>query len=252
MVSPSRTVPAYPAERIREVDEAGLRAWLEALPCCTLGGDHSAPADPMNIAVIGAPDATFQPFIRQGWDVTETIHSGSVVGTALSSVFKRRYCTSPVSPLYVFGRPQDIALQKARQTVDERNHLRLWLAPLRYAGMEVWVGQISRDIGVRMSRKTFVTHKIDPDVDEARYYLLQDLAASGFLAKVGHVSGVGFAGPDDPRGNYTGDPYFGLRVVLFLSDSFVPFDELHFLRWEDPAAFVRHFRPGALGGESEQ
>jgi hypothetical protein len=30
-----------------------------------------------------------------------------------------------------------------------------------------------------------VTHKIDPDVDDARYYLVQDLALSGGLVKIG-------------------------------------------------------------------
>ena len=32
----------------------------------------------------------------------------------------------------------------------------------------VWIGQISRDIGVRFTFKTWppVTHKIDPDFDE--------------------------------------------------------------------------------------
>ena len=65
----------------------------------------------------------------------------------MSSVFGRRYRTSPVSPLYVFDRPQDFALQKARKTVDERNHLRLWRAPVDFEGKPVWVGQLSRDIG---------------------------------------------------------------------------------------------------------
>jgi hypothetical protein len=76
-------------------------------------------------------------------------------------------------------------------SVDERNHLRLWLSPLRFEGMEVWVGQISRDFGVRLSSKTVVTHKIDPDVDDARFYLLQDLANSGGLAGLAYVKGVG-------------------------------------------------------------
>ena len=32
-------------------------------------------------------------------------------------------------------------------------------------GEKVFLGQISRDIGVKFSSKTFVTHKIDPMVD---------------------------------------------------------------------------------------
>ncbi|HCU54426.1 MAG TPA: hypothetical protein DIC36_09200, partial [Gammaproteobacteria bacterium] len=67
----------------------------------------------------------------------------------------------------------------------ERNHLRLWLAPVTLAGQNVWVGQISRDIGVRFSSKTFVTHKIDPIVDEARLYISLDIAAAQSLRAVG-------------------------------------------------------------------
>lgn len=68
-----------------------------------------------------------------------------------------------------------MALQKGRRDVNQRNHMRLWLAPVTFQGQPVWVGQISRDIGVRLTRRTITTHKIDPAVDETRWYLLQDL-----------------------------------------------------------------------------
>ena len=126
---------------------------------------------------------------------------------------------SPVSGLYVFGRPQDVAFQKARDNLNERNHLRLWLTTLRYQGAPVWIGQISRDIGVRLTRKTITTHKVDPDVDETREYLLENLAYSQALSKVGYVPGVGAASIGEPRGNLTGVPYFtdGLRLVLWVT-----------------------------------
>jgi hypothetical protein len=109
---------------------------------------------------------------------------------------------------------------------------------LNYDGKEVWIGQVSRDIGVRLSSKTITTHKIDPDVDETRDYLLQDLLLSGSLAGVGYVEGVGSATPKDPRYNYTLDPYFtdGLRVVLFVSEEYVSPDSLEWLAWEWPPA----------------
>jgi len=65
--------------------------------------------------------------VRPGWDLTETLRSESAWRTFTSTAFGIRSRTSPVSPLYLFRRPQDMALQKARKTVDERNHLRLWL-----------------------------------------------------------------------------------------------------------------------------
>lgn len=221
----------------RDVDEAELRRYLEELPCCVLGGDRESPGDPMNIVVIAGQDQLGPPFLRRGWDPTETIRMRTAFGTAMSSVFGRTYRTSPVSALYVFDRPQDVALQKARDTVDERNHLRLWATPIRYEGKHVWVGQISRDIGVRPSRRTLVTHKIDPNVDEARFYLAQDLILSGRIAKFGYVKGVGAASMQEPRHNYTLDPYYtdGLRAVFVVSDDYTPFDEVEWLQWEDPA-----------------
>src|SRR5438132_12606126 len=102
------------------------------------------------------------------------------------------YRYSPVSSLFVEGRSQDFALQKARQTINERLHLRLWMTPLRYLGKPVWIGQISRDIGVRFTLKTWnlTTHKIDPNVDESRDYLLDDLMEAGRVSHVAYVAGA--------------------------------------------------------------
>ncbi len=149
----------------------------------------------------------------------ETIHRASLWKTATSFLTGGEYRYSPVSALYVFGRPQDVAFQKARDNIHERNHLRLWMTDLRWQGQAVWIGQISRDIGVRFTRRTITTHKIDPDVDETREFLLEDLAYSQALARAGYVEGVGPAPIDAPRANLTGDPYFtdGQRIVLWVS-----------------------------------
>lgn len=225
---------ALNADGKTEVNAATLGEKLEALPCCVLGPDGKTPGDPLNIVVIGGEEYVFLPFVQRGWHVTETVSGGTVWNTVMSSVFNVYYRTSPISPLYLFGRPQDIALQKARESVDERNHLRLWLTPWRYNGKDVWVGQISRDIGVRLSSKTFVTHKIDPDVDEARDYLLTDLFLSGRLATYGSRPGVGTATRNKPRFNYTEDPYYtdGDRSVMILSPKQLSLDEILEINWK--------------------
>jgi hypothetical protein len=85
--------------------------------------------------------------------------------------------------LYIYGRPQDASAQKARSTIHERNHARFWLSPIRFQGKEVWVGQVSRDIGIKFSLEspTIVTHVIDPDVDATRRYFVEDLAYSSSI-----------------------------------------------------------------------
>ncbi len=218
----------YREDELNEVNLEGLVAGLEALPCCVTDEKGKNNGDPLNIAIVGELKDLYYAFIRAGWDETETIYGSSLMKTFKSALTGSEYRYSPVSALYVFGRAQDAALQKARSSINQRNHLRLWLTPMRYEGKPVWIGQISRDIGVRLTWKTITTHKIDPDVDETREFLLEDIAYAQSLAKFGYVRGVGKAPYDEPRGNLTGDPYFtdGLRVVLFVSGQPVDIAEI--------------------------
>ena len=221
----------YPADQIRDVNLDELVVELEAMPCCVHDAAGKNKGDPLNLVFIGEPKDLYYAFMRAGWDETETIYSSSLLKTAASALTGGRYRYSPVSALYVFDRPQDAALQRARSSIHERNHLRVWLTPLRHEGKPVWIGQISRDIGVHFTRKTITTHKIDPDVDETREFLLEDLAYSQAVKAFGHLGGVGPAGYDRPRGNLTGDPYFtdGRRLLLWLSGEPIGLDELKVL-----------------------
>lgn len=223
------------AER-RDLNLEQLRNYLEELPCCALGGDRKTPGDPLNLVFVGSGKTVLATMARQGWDLTETTRPSTVGRVIASSLFKSVYRTSPVSPLYLFGRKQDAALQEVRSNVDERNHMRLWRAPVNMSGQPVWVGQVSRDIGVKLSGITGVTHKIDPLVDEARLFVTLETVASRSLQAIGYVNGVGAAGRNSGRTNYTKDPYYtdGNRVVIFLSEERVPPESIKYLDWEVP------------------
>ena len=227
----------YPADMWKNFeDEKDFIAYLQGLPCCTVNQKGSESGDPLNLIVVGNGEDVYHTFIRAGWDETETITAGSAWKTGVAYLFGEQYRYSPISALYLFGRRQDAALQRARGRIHERNHLRLWLAPVQFKGNLVWVGQISRDIGVRFTTKTIVTHKIDPDVDETRSYLIQDLWYSQGLSKFAFVKGVGVAPIETPRYNLVGDPYFtdGLRAVLWVSSQPVAFEKVEFFEWELP------------------
>ncbi|MEP4145941.1 MAG: LssY C-terminal domain-containing protein [Halioglobus sp.] len=221
----------YPGDEVRDVNLAELVAELESMPCCVHDAAGKDKGDPLNLVFVGEPRDLYYAFMRAGWDETETIYGSSLFKTAVSALTGGRYRYSPVSALYVFDRPQDAALQRARSSINERNHLRVWMTPLRHEGKPVWIGQISRDIGVRFTRKTITTHKIDPDVDETREFLLEDLAYSQAVKAFGYMGGVGAAEYDQPRGNLTGDPYFtdGRRLLLWLSGEPVGLDEIEVL-----------------------
>jgi hypothetical protein len=233
----------YDSTEISEInDEAALRSEIEKFPCCTTNKKGSEQGDPLNLVLIGDENDIFPAFIRRGWHATEVIWSRAIMRTIKSFLQGSRYRYSPVSPLYVYGRRQDLAAQKARGTIHQRNHLRLWLTPLRFRGQQVWLGQISRDIGVKFTFKTptFTTHVIDPDVDEARRYLLEDLAYSQALSRIGFIKGVGEARKDEPRFNLVDDPYYtdGVRAVMFFEPRPRTLADLDFISyWETPTRF---------------
>jgi hypothetical protein len=205
-----------------QCDEAELRKRLAAQPRSTTNRHGTVEGDPLNLVAIGSFHTILNGFGAR-WDETEVISLQSCWRTLKAFTLGRRYRYSPVSSLYVSGRCQDFALQKARQTINQRLHLRLWITPLRFQGKPVWIGQISRDIGVRFTPKTWnlTTHKIDPNVDDARDYVLDDLMEAGRVSMVAYVPGVQAADRTVPRHNLTGDPYFtdGLRAMAVFSET---------------------------------
>lgn len=231
----------YTSEELIHIDsEEELREALTALPCCTTGEDGTGQGDPINVIFVGKPSDISAAVIRRRWDVAE-------VETKKFNVdFKRmfstaQYRTFPMSSLYTYGRRQDVSLQKTRlkraSTYRQRNTLRLWLTPIRYRGMTVWAGSVSRDIGsdLRVRKYWFVAQEIDPNIDETRDYIVEDLILSNNVSKLGMVKGVPPATKDNPHRNLSRLPWWsdGRRAVFFFTDEQVQLDELIILPWEN-------------------
>ncbi len=229
----------YPPDKIEDLSPDQLRSKLEALPCCVANQAGSALGDPLNLVIVGnGVDAIF-PFTGRGWRLNEPVNLASSYRMAKAFVLRSEYETAPVSPLFLFGRYQDVALQKARSTVSQRNHLRLWMAPFTVEGKKVWIGQISRDIGIKFTTKAWslTTHRIGAYVDQERDYVLQDLLLTGFVDRFGYVKGVGESTPKNAHVNLTDDPYYtdGLRLIVFLGPEPHPPLQVQSLDWERPA-----------------
>jgi hypothetical protein len=228
----------YPARTIEDIDLDTLRATFAAQPCCTTSSDGKRNGDPLNLVIVESKEDPIVPLVARGWHLARRLDVASMIETARAFIFRDAFLTSPVSPLYVFDRKEDIALQKARSTINERVHARLWLTPYTFEGRRIWIGQVSRDIGVRLTTQTWnlTTHKIGPDVDFDRTYLLQDLLMSGFVERYGYLKGAGPAAERAPRTNLTGDPYYtdGLRAIIFLAKQPKPLESVERLRWETP------------------
>lgn len=211
-----------PPESTVSCDVATLADRLRDLPPTTTNHIGTRHGDPVNLVVIGEFETILTAFAPR-WDESETITLATCWKTAMAFLLGSQYRYSPVSPLYLFGRSQDVALQRIRHSINDRLHLRLWLSPLTFRNLPVWVGQISRDIGVRFTPRTWnlTTHRINPDVDESRDYVIEDLLAAEHVQAVAYVEGVGACPQEQPRKNLCGDPFFtdGKRAVVLISES---------------------------------
>src|ERR1700674_2730933 len=146
--------------------------------------------DMVNFLMLGSEAAMQHVFTSAGWvkvdaDVADTILHGLIGGLS-----KESYLTMPMSPLYLFGRPQDYGWAHAEpiKVVASRNHLRIWKAPFQADGQTLWVGAATHDIGFeRDERNNGVTHKIDPDIDLERGYVEKTLTSTGLVAEVTYV-----------------------------------------------------------------
>ena len=205
----------FSAVNLQKVEsEAELREALEQLPCCVSNENGEPSAEPLNIVIIGAIDDWTTAFLR------------------------RDYRYQVLNPRYAFGRAQDLSAHKLSRgyTKAQAHTIRFWQTPIRYDGKPVWVGQTSVRIGGRFADKAplGVTLPLNPNVDEARDDLIQDLAYSQALMKIGFIKGSGRLQPTQEAASskdtqYTTD---GLRAVLVFGDRPSSLEEMDFFNWE--------------------
>jgi hypothetical protein len=219
-----------------DLDRNQLRRRLEKLPATVTNADGTAAGDPVNLVVVGDAPLMMAAMSEGGWAFTHRIDGTTIRRMITAAVAGNPYLTAPVSSLYLFGRKHDMAFQRARSNLSQRNHLRLWLAPFTVESRPVWVGQVSRDIGIKLTRKspTLTTHVIDPMVDESRQFMLESLLLHMRVKDFGFTRAADPAPPSRPRHNLTGDPYFtdGLRLVVFLASDPVAPEKVRNLGWD--------------------
>ena len=214
---------------IEAEDESRLRELLGQLPCCTSSKD-GVQGEPLNIVLIGDFQDIAPAFVR------------------------RNYRYTPVAPMYVFQRPQDVSVSKRDRWVAGQPHiLRSWLTSIRFQNKPVWIGQVSTPLGGRFARDSNDGKDvyIDSFVDDARNDLVQDIIYSQSLVKMGFVKGVGRVMASTPRKIPSGATYHtdGLRAVLMFERRPVSLSEIEFFGWE---RLVDHYRQQLDIGKSKK
>jgi hypothetical protein len=187
--------------------ERGHHPALDGLPKVTNNAD-GIPGDPLNVALVGDEAEVVAAMLAAHWHPADPITLRSSLKIAESVVFDRPDPDAPVSPLYVFGRKQDLAFeQDMGGSADRRHHVRWWRAePLDAAGRPLWIGDATFDRNAGISHRTGqITHHIAPDIDAERNQLMADLAEAGQLA--GRYEWPGIGATQDGR-NAGGDRYY--------------------------------------------
>ena len=137
------------------------------------------PGDPLNLVVVGNAEEIRRAFQEAGWAEAEKLTGKSLWETVRAVAGNKGYGSAPVSQLYLFGRPEDLAFQKMLNTFAERHHLRLWRSSATTSeGGEIWLGAATHDTGWDI-RPGVVSHAIDPQIDDERTKVGADLAVTG-------------------------------------------------------------------------
>jgi len=166
------------------------------------------PGDPLNIAVVGSKAEVVGAMHAAGWFPADETTLRSSLHIAESTMLKRAYATAPVSNLYVWDRPQDLAFeQPVEENARQRHHVRFWQSDkLGMGGRPLWIGAATFDRSVGVSHLTGkVTHHIAADIDSERDHVIDTLTQAGQLVEMFQVTGVGTT--LDGR-NGGGDRYF--------------------------------------------
>ena len=146
---------------------------------------NGAPQAPINLVFVGSRQTVVGDFTRAGWQIADPIDLSSVFKIVHASLENSAYATAPISPSFYQGRVQDLGIQQSTSadSVRQRHHLRLWLAPLSLKdGTTVWLASASFDQGVGYSAALkFPTHIINPDIDAERDYVMASLAEAGVI-----------------------------------------------------------------------
>ena len=186
--------------------ERGRHPQLETLPVRTTNAD-GIPGDPINVGLVGTREELISTLISAGWYPADPITLRSSIGIAASVLLGRPDPKAPVSPLFLFGRKQDLAFeQEVGDSADHRHHVRFWLTDRTEENRPFWLGRASYDRDSGLSHLTGqITHHIGPDVDAERDRLMAGLAERGLLAGQFQLPGMG---PTVNGRNAGGDPFY--------------------------------------------
>lgn len=152
---------------------------------------QGTPGDRINFAIVGSEDQMKAALKTAGWVIADRDVNDTILKGVIATFSKQAYLTLPMSMLQLFGRNQDYGFAHAEPiaVVTQRHHFRLWKSPNDVDGSTVWIGAGTHDIGFdRDERNNGLTHKIDPDTDKERDFIVESLKQTGVVVKTDNIT----------------------------------------------------------------
>jgi hypothetical protein len=149
------------------------------------------PGDPINVALIASEDEVLRIMKTAKWVLAARLGLRADLSIAADTALGRPDPNAPVSNLYLFGRPEDLAFeQEVGNSPRSRHHVRFWKTTLEERGRPVWIGAAIFDQRVGLSHTTGqITHIIAAAIDDERNFLFESLKATGDLLESDAVDG---------------------------------------------------------------
>lgn len=139
------------------------------------------PGDPLNLVIVGDKPVIEKAFKEAGWVVPAAKENQSIWKTAQAMIKDLGYASAPISNLYLYNRPQDLAFEKMLNTFNMRHHLRLWRSGTKTVnGAEIWLGAAVHDTGIDI-HPGVVSHATSPNLDNERAKVGSDLLDTGLV-----------------------------------------------------------------------
>ncbi|HEX4170715.1 MAG TPA: LssY C-terminal domain-containing protein [Bryobacteraceae bacterium] len=182
---------------------AQLNALVAQEPFRTVALKPPSPSDLTNLMFIGTENQIKNAFKESGWFASDPLGRSSTMKTASAIIQNDGYDEAPMSVLTLNNKPPDMTFEKQNNTFASRHHIRLFLMPQQFAGKPVYVAAATHDIKIYFSKTSrSITHGIDPNIDNERSKVTNDVLFTGTVAGVSLVDRANI--PKDIS-NATGD-----------------------------------------------
>jgi hypothetical protein len=172
-------------------------------PFRTATQKDQSPSDITSLMFLASRQQIEDAFQKAGWSPAAKLNDQSKLETFRAMAEMRGYQEAPVSVLLLDGRAPDLVFEKLNDTFAARHHVRIWQRPGGFSGKGIWVCSATHDTGISFSdvNRTFI-HKIDPQIDQERAKVVNDLVFTGLVRGLSLVERGGL--PPDLF-NATGD-----------------------------------------------